>query len=127
MTRAYDEPIDIHDAEWRATTLQDEIERIEEQIGSDESKKERASGRPLSIKDYEDWKARAQDALYHKRMELGYVTAWIRRKTGVGGKNDLLNAVELAMPVILHIMPVRNYPVIENLADAFGMVTGSHA
>lgn len=126
MSKAYSEPIDIHDAEWRASTLQTEIERIEGQLESAEGT-EPSSGRPMSVKDYDDWKSRARDALYHKRMELGYVTAWIRRKTGVGGKNDLLNAVELAMPLILHTMPPENYPVIENMADAFGLVTGSHA
>ena len=126
MTRVYEEPIDIHDAEWRATTLQSEIERITDQLeGADGT--EPFSGRPLSVKDYGVWKARARDALYHKRMELGYLTAWIRRKTGVGGKNDLLNAVELAMPLVLATLPPAAYPVIENLADAFGLVTGSHA
>jgi len=126
----YTEPIDVPDAQWRASALEQEMARIEQQLADPKRKFERASGRPLSDQDYQAWRAKADDALYHKKLELGYLTAWLQRKGILTSKSEpvkeLLIAVETAVPVLSATVGHSHHPAIKRLLEAFGLVTGTH-
>lgn len=115
---SFQEPLDSPDAQWRVDVLQEEIARIESQLADPRRKTDRASGRPLAEADYQAWTAKAQDALYHKRRELGYLNAWLERRAP---KLELLTALEEAMPLLSGL----GAGPIKKLLEVFGMITGA--
>ena len=123
----FEEPIDVPDAQWRVSVLEEEIARIDQQLVDPRRKTDRASGRPLAEADYQAWRAKADDALYHKRREMGYLQAWLQRKGVVGPElaKELIIAVEESVPIIHGLGSLVESPVIKRLLDVFGMITGS--
>lgn len=134
MTK-FAEPFDVPDAEWRLGVLLEEVERIQVQLDDPSRKSERESGRPLSAIDYNAWRKRASDAMYHKKNEAGYIRAWLQRE-GITlpdeiDSNDvlvqeLLDATEEAVPTIYQLTPPSLHPTVDRMLKAFGMITGSN-
>jgi hypothetical protein len=118
------EPIDIHDAEWRASVLEQEVERIDEQLSLDPSEiHNKVTHQPMTDNEYIIWSKRAKDALYHKRSELAYLKAWIKRH--MNEKSSLQDALALAMPLIIGALPPQEYHAIKNLIEISGLATGT--
>jgi len=120
------EPIDVPDAEARLSNLNLDAQRIQEQLDDE--------GRRLTMsdEDYAVWRTRANDALYHKKKDMAYLRAYLRRagampmpqsRTALG---ELIFAIERAMPTILHDIPPDGNPVIRDLAETFGDITGTY-
>ena len=123
----FEEPIDVPDAQWRLSVLEEELGRIEQQLADPRRRTDRASGRPLAEDDYQAWRAKADDALYHKRRELGYLQAWLQRKGVVGPEStkELIIAMENAVPVLQNMDYHSHHPAIERLLEAFAFITGA--
>lgn len=123
----FEEPIDVPDAQWRVSVLEEELARIEQQLADPRRKTDRASGRPLAEADYQAWRAKADDALYHKRRELGYLQAWLQRKGVVAqdSSKELVIAVEEAIPILHGLGSLVESPTIKRLFEVFGMITGA--
>jgi hypothetical protein len=124
----FEEPIDVPDAQWRVSVLEEELGRIELQLADPRRKTDRASGRPLADDDYQAWRAKADDALYHNRRELGYLQAWLQRKGVVAAEpmKELVIATEDAVPWLLGMFtPLSKYPPIERLLEVFAFITGA--
>lgn len=123
----YIEPIDVPDAQWKASTLEQEIDRIEQQLADPKRKFERGSGRALSEVDYQSWKFKADEALYHKKLELGFLTAWLQRKGVIDQEpaRELMIAMENAIPVLLSSGQITHHPAIERLLTVFEFITGA--
>ena len=122
------ENIDIPDAQWRFSVLEDEIKRIEDQLADPRRKTDRASGRQLSEVDYTGWRAKADDAMYHKKRELGYLNAWLERKGAprVDMRDELVLAVEETVPILTNLGgSISESPVVKRLFEVFGMITGA--
>lgn len=123
----FQEPIDVPDAEWRVNVLTEEIARIESQLGDPRRKTDRASGRLLADDDYQGWRSKAEDAMYHKRRELGYLRAWLQRKEPQreAVAEDLVLAVQDTIPILRGLGSIVESPAIKRLFDVFGMITGA--
>src|SRR3990172_6700655 len=126
QARDFNDPIDVPDAEARLSNLNLEVQRIQDQL-DDEGRKI-----SMSLADYAIWRARADQAMYHKKREMANVRAYLRRHgamtmpQSIIAMGELLLAVERAMPTILHALPPASNPVIRDLAETFGSITGSY-
>ena len=123
----FKEPIDEPDAIWRSGVLEDEIKRIESQLADPRRKTDRASGAQLSDDKYQGWRAKADDALYHKRTELGYLQAWLQRKGASRPEptEELVLAIEDVIPILENTDDLLRNPAVQRLRDAFAFITGA--
>lgn len=124
------EPNDVPDAEWRIAVLEEEVARIEDQLADESRKLDRETGEPLHELEYAAWRARAQDAMYHKKNEVGFLRAWLRRHQAhrIEPESKLMVALEQAMPTISMVAHMTGgFPQLKPLVETYGMVTGSYA
>lgn len=124
MSPELQEPIDVHDAEWRATVLAEEIERIEAQLADERPRRNKVTNETLTDDEYRIWRKRAEDALYHKKAEASYLDAWMKRFSSE--TKGIYEALGEAVPIIVRNLPPNDYPAIQKLLKAAGMYTGTY-
>lgn len=78
ITKGFDIPKSIDEAEERVLLLQEEVENIQAQLGSKVRKADPRDGHEMTSEEYAEWRFKAHIALTKKLNELRRLKHWMK-------------------------------------------------